>query len=207
MKKVIQFLKSGVAVMMLSGMIVACNSSSTEERTDADSTTMASTDTSDGMNMSSDASKMHAEAALSGTTSDTTVSGTVKFDAQSDGKVKMTVDISVPKEANKTVAMHIHENGACSDMGKAAGGHWNPTNMQHGKWGEGSYHAGDIGNIQLDGNGKGTMTMETDQWAIGGTDKNKDILGKSIILHSGPDDFKSQPSGNSGSRIGCATIQ
>lgn len=206
MKNVIQYFKQGAAVLALAGMMSACDSSSTEkENTDSDTMSAASPDANSGM-MSSDASKSHAEAALAGTNSDTTVAGTVQFDAQSDGKVKMTLDITVDKEPNKTIAVHIHENGACSDMGKAAGGHWNPTSMDHGKWGSSAYHAGDIGNIKLDGSGKGTMTMETDQWTIGG-DAKTNILGKAIIVHAGEDDYTSQPSGNSGSRIGCGTIQ
>jgi Cu-Zn family superoxide dismutase len=91
-------------------------------------------------------------------------------------------------------------------MGKAAGGHWNPTNTQHGKWGSSSFHSGDIGNINLDANGKGSLELESDLWAIGG-DPQKDILNKSIIVHSGVDDYTTQPAGNSGERIGCAVIQ
>jgi Cu-Zn family superoxide dismutase len=145
-----------------------------------------------------------ATATLEGTMPDTTVTGTVRFD-QNNGKVKMTLQISVPSKANQSVAVHIHENGACGDMGKAAGGHWNPTNQNHGKWGSGQFHLGDIGNVTLDAQGNGTMELETDLWSIGG-DANKDILGKGIIVHGGTDDYTSQPSGNAGSRIGCGVI-
>jgi superoxide dismutase, Cu-Zn family len=145
-------------------------------------------------------------ATLAGTKPDTTVSGTVQFDELQGGRVRMRLDITVPKKANQSVAVHIHENGNCGDMGKAAGGHWNPTNAQHGKWGSGSFHSGDIGNINLDANGKGSFELESDLWAIGG-DPRKDTLNKSIIVHSGVDDYTSQPSGNSGERIGCGVIQ
>ena len=116
----------------------------------------------------------HATATLSGTKPDTTVSGTVTFD-EDGGKVKMNLQISVPTKANQTVAVHIHENGACGDMGKAAGGHWNPTNQNHGKWGSASFHLGDIGNVTLDDKGNGQLQLETDLWSIGG-DTNKNIL-------------------------------
>jgi len=146
-----------------------------------------------------------AEAVIAGTKEDTTVTGTLQFDQEGDGKVNMKLEIVVPKLANKTVAVHIHESGDCGDAGKNAGGHWNPTNKQHGKWGSGEFHSGDIGNISLDGDGKGTLAMDTDLWSIGG-DIQKDILGKAIIVHSGTDDYTSQPAGNAGTRIGCGTI-
>lgn len=147
-----------------------------------------------------------AQADVTGTKADTSVNGTVKFNQDGDGKVKMDLEVLIPKMANHSVAVHIHEHGDCGDAGKNTHGHWNPTNKQHGKWGTGEYHSGDIGNIQLDSAGKGTLTMETDIWSIGG-DVQKDILGKAIIVHSGVDDYTSQPSGNAGSRIGCGLIQ
>ena len=148
----------------------------------------------------------HAEARLSGTFADTTVEGTVKFDADSSGKIKMTLDISVPAKAGKSIAVHIHEHGDCGDTAKLAHGHWNPTNAQHGKWGSADFHSGDIGNLQLNGKGKGSLTLSTDLWTLGGS-PDKNILGKSIIVHGGKDDYKTQPSGNSGTRIGCGVIQ
>lgn len=146
-----------------------------------------------------------AEAVIAGTKEDTTVTGTLQFEQEGDGKVNLKLEIVVPKMANQTVAVHIHETGDCGDAGKNAGGHWNPTNKQHGKWGSGEFHSGDIGNISLDGDGKGTLSLDTDLWSIGG-DIQKDILGKAIIVHSGTDDYTSQPAGNAGSRIGCGVI-
>ncbi|OJV99722.1 MAG: superoxide dismutase [Sphingobacteriales bacterium 44-61] len=147
----------------------------------------------------------HAEAALSGTYSDTTVSGTVKFD-KVNNKVKMELEITVPAKANKSVAVHLHEHGDCGDTGKMAHGHWNPTNAEHGKWGQGSFHLGDIGNVKLDSKGKGKLTLETDLWTLGGPVATN-ILGKAVIVHGGVDDFKTQPTGNAGTRIGCGVIK
>ena len=146
-----------------------------------------------------------AEAVLSGTQQDTTVTGSVRFN-EDNGKVKMTLDITVPKKANQSVAVHIHEHGSCGDMGKEAHGHWNPTKMNHGKWGSAAFHSGDIGNVDLNGEGKGTLELETDLWSISGTDSTKNILNKAIIVHGGIDDFTTQPTGNAGSRIGCGVI-
>lgn len=145
-----------------------------------------------------------AQAILSGTVADTSLTGTVEF-TQQNGKVKMVLNITCEKMANKSVAVHLHEMGDCGDMGKMAHGHWNPTNQQHGKWGSGSFHLGDIGNVSLDAAGKGSLEMETDLWSIGGDEKSN-ILNRSVIVHSGVDDFTTQPTGNAGSRIGCGVI-
>jgi Cu-Zn family superoxide dismutase len=87
-----------------------------------------------------------------------------------------------------------------------AHGHWNPTNAQHGKWGSASFHSGDIGNVKLDSKGHGTLSLTTDLWTLGGI-AGKNILNRSIIIHGGMDDYKTQPSGNSGARIGCGVIK
>ena len=148
----------------------------------------------------------HAEAALTGTYPDTSVTGTAKFDAQDNGKVKMELEITVPAKAGKSVAVHIHEHGDCGDNGKASHGHWNPTNSQHGKWGSANFHVGDIGNVKLDKDGKGKLSLETDLWTLGGTPQ-KNILSKALIVHGGVDDYTTQPTGNAGSRIGCGVIK
>ena len=164
------------------------------------------TDTAAAINdLSPTESSAAAEAVLTGTQPDTTLTGTVRF-TENDGRVKMMLDIIVPKKANSTVAVHIHEHGSCGDMGKEAHGHWNPTKEDHGKWGTAPFHRGDIGNVTLDAEGKGTMELETDLWTISGTDTTKNIINKAIIVHGGVDDFKTQPTGNAGSRIGCGVI-
>ena len=76
-----------------------------------------------------------------------------------------------------------------------------------GKWGDSSgFHRGDIGNFTVDENGNGSVSFSTDLWCLGCDDKNRNILGKSIIVHKGADDFISQPSGAAGSRIACGGI-
>lgn len=131
-------------------------------------------------------------------------SGTVTFN-ETDGKVTMTANISGLTLGNH--AIHIHTIGDCSaDDGSSAGGHWNPTNVDHGKWGTAPFHIGDIGNIMADSNGIGTISRETDLWCINCADETKNIIGKAIIIHEGSDDFSFQPSGASGARIGCGKI-
>ncbi len=133
------------------------------------------------------------------------VSGTVTF-MEEDGEVTMTTELSGLKEGMH--AIHIHENADCSaDDGSSAGGHWNPTFEDHGEWGDaGGYHRGDIGNFDVNSRGEGSITFTTDKWCIGCDDEKMNILGKAVIVHDGVDDYTSQPSGNAGSRIGCAEI-
>lgn len=106
-------------------------------------------------------------------------------------------------------AIHLHETADCSsDDAKSTGGHWNPTDQQHGKWGdEKGYHRGDIGNMTADEDGNATLTFATDEWAIGGDDDSKNIIGRGIIVHTGADDFTSQPTGDAGGRVACGEIK
>jgi Cu-Zn family superoxide dismutase len=149
------------------------------------------------------ADKAHAD--IAATKTDTSGSGRVEFTKKDDGSVEMSLSVTFPKMANKTVAMHLHEHGDCSDAGKGAHGHWNPTNEAHGRWGSAAYHSGDIGNVQLNAQGVGSVTVSSNRWTIGGDDKTN-IVGRAIIVHSGVDDYKTQPTGNAGSRIGCGVI-
>lgn len=190
----------GIALLV---SVAACNDENSETTTTTNST--ETRDTTNMMNNGSGNSNMQeATATLSGTKADTTVSGSARFEQLGNG-VRMTLQVSIPKMANQTLAAHIHENGDCGNNGEAAGGHWNPTNEQHGKWGEGNFHSGDFGNIQFDGSGNGSLQIESDRWTIGG-DQNTNILNRAIIIHSGRDDFRTQPSGNAGQRIGCGVI-
>ena len=147
----------------------------------------------------------NATAVLSGTGPDTTVTGQASFQSQSNGQVRMMLNLSVPMKANSSVAVHLHEHGDCGDMGNNAHGHWNPTNENHGRWGEGNFHSGDIGNVELDAQGNGSMELTTDRWTIGG-DSTTNILNKALIVHGGIDDYTTQPTGNAGSRIGCGVV-
>jgi superoxide dismutase, Cu-Zn family len=131
--------------------------------------------------------------------------GTITFQQQ-EGKVLMNVSISFPSKAGQTVAVHLHEHGDCGNSGNDAHGHWNPTNEPHGRWGSGPHHLGDIGNITLNQSGNGALQIITEKWSIG-TGASNDIVGRAVIVHSGADDYVTQPTGNAGSRIGCGVIE
>ena len=136
--------------------------------------------------------------------SNSNVTGTATF-VERNGKVTFTAKIAGLQPG--VHAIHIHEKSDCSAAdGSSAGGHWNPTFKKHGKWGEAEHHKGDIGNFTADEKGNGTITFTTDEWAIGGEDATKDILGKGLIVHQGADDFVTQPTGNAGGRVACTAI-
>ena len=136
-------------------------------------------------------------------TSGSNVTGMAVFTQNGD---QVTVTIEIQNASPGLHAVHIHENGDCSSPdGKSAGGHWNPTDVAHGKWGEGEFHLGDIGNITVDEDGTGSIELTTDLWEIG-TGSDIDVVGTGIIVHADADDFISQPSGNAGARIGCGVI-
>ncbi len=137
--------------------------------------------------------------------SDSKVKGDVTF-TDENGKVKMMATFTglTPGEH----AIHIHETADCSSAdGKSTGGHWNPTNQPHGKWGVAAgYHKGDIGNFTADAEGNATVNFDTDEWCIGCGDTNKDIVGRAVIVHQGKDDFTTQPTGDAGGRVSCTGI-
>ena len=135
---------------------------------------------------------------------DSGITGEAVF-TQNDDQVTVSIDIQGATPGLH--AVHIHEYGDCSAPdGTSAGGHWNPTGVAHGKWGEGEFHLGDIGNINVGEDETGSISLTTDLWEIG-TGTDVDVVGKSIIVHAGADDFISQPSGAAGARIGCGVIE
>jgi Cu-Zn family superoxide dismutase len=132
--------------------------------------------------------------------------GKATFTKNDKGEIVLRVEVSDATPGEH--AVHIHDKGDCSSPdGKSAGDHWNPTHMEHGKWGAmgDHHHLGDIGNLSVGPDGKGTITLETTKWTAGGGGVN-DVIGHSIVVHGGVDDFKSQPAGNAGPRIGCGVI-
>jgi Cu-Zn family superoxide dismutase len=137
---------------------------------------------------------------------DTIVTGTAIFSQHGDGDVSLVLDITVPSRANKSVAVHLHAMNDCGGNATNAMGHWNPTGAKHGKFGSSAFHSGDIGNISLDGKGHANYTITTNIWTLGGSDSTRNVMNRSIIIHSGVDDYTTQPSGNSGNRIGCGGI-
>lgn len=132
-----------------------------------------------------------------------TASGTVTFVQQGD-KVVVTGHVSGLTPGNH--GFHIHEKGDCtSGDGLSAGGHFNPLAQPHAHSAIAARHAGDMPMLVADASGNATLTVELDIMTVGrGT---TDIIGRGLIVHKDPDDFKTQPTGNAGARVACGIIR
>ena len=97
--------------------------------------------------------------------------------------------------------LHLHAVGRCDGPAfQSAGGHWNPASKQHGHLNPAGAHAGDLPNLTVSTNGRGAINF----LATGGALNDAD--GTALVIHAKPDDYKTDPSGNSGDRIACAVI-
>jgi Cu-Zn family superoxide dismutase len=144
-----------------------------------------------------------AVAQLTPTTGNTT-SGQVRF-TQAGAKVMVSGEIRGLKP-NTEHGFHVHEKGDCSSGdGMSAGGHFNPSGAPHGQHGMGTHHAGDLQTLKADANGVARVNFESSTISVGSG--AADIVGKGLIVHRDPDDYKTQPTGNAGPRLACAVIR
>ena len=147
------------------------------------------------------AQQMGATATLKPTAGNT-ATGTVTF-TQTGDKLSMTANVTGLSPGSH--GFHIHEKGDCSGAdGMSAGGHFNPTGKPHGDPTTPDHHAGDMPQLVADAGGKATLTADLSPMTIGAS--ANDIIGKAAIVHKDADDFKTQPTGNSGARAACGVI-
>ena len=103
---------------------------------------------------------------------------------------------------------HFHEKGACAPNFDAAGAHFNPSKKKHGFQAPKGEHAGDLPNLHVPENGKLTVeVLAPDVKLEGGKTSLLADNGTSLMVHAGPDDYKTDPSGDSGGRIACGVIE
>ena len=99
---------------------------------------------------------------------------------------------------------HVHTTGRCDAPAfTTAGGHWNPTAKQHGTSNPAGPHAGDAPNLTIGADGSGSVTI---MLPAGTMDGLLDGDGSAFVIHAGADDYKTDPSGNSGGRIACGVF-
>lgn len=120
--------------------------------------------------------------------------GTVKFYPADCGALIVAEITGLPESDTGFFAFHIHEGVDCGGAGFAdTKGHYNPTEQAHPR------HAGDLPPLLSQG-GRALLAVETKRFTVW------EALGRTVVIHSGPDDFHSQPAGNPGRKIGCGVI-
>jgi Cu-Zn family superoxide dismutase len=103
-----------------------------------------------------------------------------------------------------THGAHVHTTGRCDAPDfTTAGGHWNPTAMKHGSQNPQGPHEGDLPNLIIGTDGRGTLGVTVPGATLDGL---LDTDGSAIIVHAAPDDLKTDPSGNSGGRVACGVF-
>ncbi len=136
-------------------------------------------------------------------TSGSTATGSVSF-TQNGDKVMVSGVVSGLK-ANAEHGFHVHEKGDCSSGdGMSAGGHFNPGGQPHGNHSGMAQHAGDLPSLKADAGGVAKFSFESKSISVGSG--ASDIVGRGLIVHRDPDDYTTQPTGNSGPRRACAVI-
>lgn len=145
-----------------------------------------------------------ASAVLAGR-SDSTMTGAARFTPAPGNK--LAVHLQVEGAPPGQHGVHIHEKGDCSDPKAAsAGGHFNPgAGAHHGGPATDVRHSGDLGNMVVDDTGKGTLDVVVSGLSVSGAKDG--VIGRSIVVHEKTDDLKSDPAGNSGTRIACGVIR
>ena len=99
---------------------------------------------------------------------------------------------------------HIHEAGDCSAPdASSAKGHFNPAGKAHGHHAGNERHGGDMPNLLANAAGEARFSGEISGLSLSGA---SGVVGRSVVVHADPDDYKSQPAGNSGKRIACGVI-
>ncbi|HEX2541912.1 MAG TPA: superoxide dismutase family protein [Caldimonas sp.] len=135
-------------------------------------------------------------------TRDSSTAGTVWF-VQSGTDLQVMGRVSGLKP-NQEHGFHVHEKGDCSSPdAMSAGGHFNPTGKPHGPP-TGERHAGDLPALKADAAGRAVFRFRIPGNVLGSGPA--DFGAKAVIVHAMPDDYTTQPTGNSGGRIACGVI-
>ena len=130
--------------------------------------------------------------------------GEATFEPVGD-KVRVAVFVQGLKPEQEH-GLHIHEVGDCSTGdGMSAKGHFNPLGKPHGHPGSAERHAGDLPALKANKAGRANVQVDLDLITV--TPGPASIIGRGLIVHADPDDYKTQPTGNAGARIACGVIQ
>ena len=135
---------------------------------------------------------------------DSPVWGSVSF-VESEGAVVVRADVRGLRGSGE-FGFHVHEKGDCSSADfMSAGGHFNPGGKPHAHHGKPERHAGDLKNLSANSEGNAIYVFETNLLTV--SKGPNSVVGRAIVIHANPDDYTSQPAGNSGPRIACGLIR
>ena len=130
--------------------------------------------------------------------------GEVTFEQVGD-KVRVIV-FAQNLKPGQAHGFHIHEAGDCSSGdGMSAKGHFNPGGKPHGRPGTAERHAGDLPSLEAAKNGRAKIDVTVDGISL--NPGANSIIGRGLIIHADPDDYKTQPTGNAGARLACGVIK
>jgi len=130
--------------------------------------------------------------------------GEATFEQVGD-KVRVVVFVQGLKPGQEH-GLHVHEAGDCSSGdGMSAKGHFNPHGKPHGHHGSAERHAGDLPSLKANKEGRANVQVDLDVITVAPGPAS--IIGRGLIVHADPDDYKTQPTGNAGARIACGVIQ
>lgn len=130
--------------------------------------------------------------------------GSVSF-VETKGGVVVRGDVRGLRSGGE-FGFHVHEKGDCSSADfTSAGGHFNPGGKPHAHHGKPERHAGDLANLKANSEGNAVYVFETTLLTV--TPGPNSVVGRAVVIHANPDDYTSQPAGNSGPRIACGLIR
>jgi Cu-Zn family superoxide dismutase len=131
--------------------------------------------------------------------------GEATFEPAGGDKVRVIV-FAQGLRPDQEHGFHIHEAGDCSSGdGMSTKGHFNPYGKPHGQPGSPERHAGDLPSLKAGKDGRAKLDVTIDGVTLAPGPAS--IVGRGVIIHADPDDFKTQPTGNSGARIACGVIK
>ena len=121
----------------------------------------------------------------------------------------IAVHVEAHGMAPGSYGIHVHAVGQCAGPGFAsAGGHWNPTGKQHGRDNPMGMHEGDLPNLVIAADGNGVLDAVIAGGMLNsGSAALLDADGAAIVIHADADDYRTDPSGNSGPRVACGVVQ
>ncbi len=124
---------------------------------------------------------------------------------EAGGKVRVVIYVQGLKPGQEH-GLHIHEVGDCgSGDGMSTKGHFNPFGKPHAHAGTPERHAGDLPALKSDKDGRAKVDVMLDLITVAAGPAS--VIGRGLVVHADPDDYKTQPTGNAGARIACGVIR